>query len=93
MIICESFVKEIDFKSGIIFVACGSSILTCTDTKNIEILARFNPNIEDVEIKAIKYSKDQERVYAGYSVIITLEWNVSNMACNYISAYISRKNI
>ena len=70
MIHCEAKVKQIDAKWGTVFVAAGNCIIAYADSKDSEILARFNPNIDDIEINTIKYAREQDRVYAGYTVIL-----------------------
>ena len=68
MFSCENHVKEIEAKWGIIFLAAGSSIFAYPDSENTEILASFHPSLEGVEITSVKYAKEKDMVYAGYSV-------------------------
>ena len=65
---CENHVKEIEINWGIIFIAAGASIMAYPDSQNTEILAAFHPNLEGVEVSTIRYAREKDMIFAGYSV-------------------------
>jgi hypothetical protein len=65
---CESCIRDLDIKWGIVYVATGACIMAFSDNKESELLSRFHPQLEDCEITCIRYMRSQDRVYAGYSV-------------------------
>jgi hypothetical protein len=68
---CESSVRDLDVKWGTIYAAAGSCILAFSECKEFEILARFNCHLEGSDITCIKYTRENDRVFAGYAVRIT----------------------
>jgi hypothetical protein len=68
-LVCENYIKNIEVKWGILFVACKSSIFVYPDSDHIEFLAKFDSGIDSAEVTSMKFVPEKDRLYAGYSVI------------------------
>ncbi|OMJ77969.1 hypothetical protein SteCoe_22323 [Stentor coeruleus] len=75
MFSCESCIRDLDIKYGIVYVGAGACIMAFSDNKESDLLSRFHPQLEDCEITCIRYAKSKDMVYAGYSNGMLVIWH------------------